>query len=167
MLAVATNAVRLTPSLEAFLARATVGIAGSRDADLVPHVHRASGWLTGDDGTSITCLFPEAFTLHLEDSLSDNGRLAFTVSEVPSHETYQFKGRHIDSRGVEDSDLAVHERRRSAFVERVMPLFGLPEPALRAFLPKPVLAVRFRLDEVFVQTPGPSAGRRILPEEET
>lgn len=146
-----------------FLERATVAIGGTRDARLVPRVHRLSGWFVGDDRGTITCLVPEQFTPHLIQNLEENGRFALTVSEIPSHETYQFKGRLTTLREVQPSHVAVCDRHREQFTARVHELFGFPELNLRAYVPEPGRAFDLAVEEIFDQTPGPRAGKRIVP----
>src|SRR3972149_3537768 len=92
-----------------FLDRAIVAIAGTRDERLVPHVHRISGWRCSPDRKTITCLIPEEFTPDLVSSLEDNGQFSLTVCEVPSHETYQFKGDYVSSRPRGEADAADFE----------------------------------------------------------
>lgn len=149
-----------------FLDRATVGIGGTRDRDLVPHVHRLSGWSVSDDRTTMACLVPPQFIPELLPSLENNAQFAFTVSEVPSHETYQFKGDFLGSRAVDASDLATCDRHRDRFVESVGNIFGFSEKALRAYVPAASLAIELALREIFVQTPGPDAGTRLLPSQD-
>lgn len=146
-----------------FLDRATVGIGGTRGRNLVPHVHRMSGWSVSDDRQTLTCLVPEQFCDDLLPALEDNGQFALTVSEVPSHETYQFKGEFIRARPIEPRDVEVCERHRERFTESIAGLFGFPERALRAYVPPPSVAFDFALREIFVQTPGPDAGKRLVP----
>lgn len=146
-----------------FLERATVGIGGTRDRELVPHVHRLSGWSVGDDRQSLTCLVPQQFSAELLPSLEDNAQFALTVSEVPSHETYQFKGDYVGSRPIDARDLAVCERHRKLFTASIAPLFGFSERALHAYAPPPSVAFDIRLREIFVQTPGPEAGEKLVP----
>ncbi len=149
-----------------FLEGATVAIGGSRDENLVPHAHRISGWRVGPDEQTMTCLVAEGFTENLLPSLEDNGQFALTVCEVPSHETYQFKGNYVGSRPIDEKDLAVYELYRRRFVERVCELFGFPEDRVRTYLPHPCLAIDFRVREIYLQTPGPGAGSRLVPREE-
>ncbi len=149
-----------------FLDRAIVAIGGTRDKELVPHVHRVSGWRCSPDRKTITCLIPEEFAPDLMSSLEDNGQFALTVCEVPSHETYQFKGDYVSSRPSDETDRADFERCRGRFAERIVMLFGFAEEACRAFVPRPSIAVTFQVREIFVQTPGPAAGRRLIPREE-
>ena len=91
---------------------ANVAFAGTRDRDLVPFGHRVSGWRVGADHRTITILFPDEFLPNLIESLQQNGELAVTVEEFPSHETYQFKGRYLRHRGIQDDDLENTERLR-------------------------------------------------------
>lgn len=144
-----------------FLETATVAIGGTRDRNLTPHVHRISGWAVDLDRRTITCLVAEEFTSDLVDSLEDNGQFALTVCEVPSHETYQFKGQYVGSRATNDADLSVFESCRERFVERMRTLYGFPDQPSRAFVPKPSIAVIFRVRDIFVQTPGPDAGKEL------
>ena len=148
-----------------FLERATVAVAGTRDRQLVPRLHRISGWKVEADGRTMTCFVARGFTSGLAGALEDNGQLAVTIEEVGPHETYQFKGRYLSSRPLSDEDRALCREIKERFVKVVSTKFGLPEEACRAFSPGPELAVSFELGEIYLQTPGPGAGRRLVPPE--
>ena len=62
---------------------------------------------------------PNPLTDRLIESLEDNGQLALTIEEFPTHETYQLKGRYLRHRPVEADDLAMVERFRVRFVRSV------------------------------------------------
>jgi hypothetical protein len=112
----------------------------------------------------MTALVPKEFTPRLVESLEDNGEFALTVEEFPSHETYQFKGRYLRHRTVQDEDSEVVDRIRERFVKSLRPIFSdAPEGMLKAFVPKPHLAVEFEVLEIYLQTPGPGAGVRLIP----
>jgi hypothetical protein len=141
-----------------------LAFAGTRDRDLVPYGHRVSGWFVGADGRTMTALVAEHSTDRLVDSLQDNGELALTVEEFPSHETYQFKGRYVLHRPVRREDIQVVDRIRDRFLRSVRHLFSdAPEYLLNAYIHVPALAVEFEVKEIFVQTPGPGAGARLVP----
>jgi hypothetical protein len=143
---------------------ANLAFAGTRGADLVPYGHRVSGWRVGADSRSLTAIVARHFTSHLLASLHDNGEFALTVEEFPSHETYQFKGRYIRNRPLQPDDIEVVGRIRDRFVKSVMPLFpDAPEQLLRSFVLAPELAVEFDVREIYLQTPGPGAGARLVP----
>jgi hypothetical protein len=147
---------------------ANVAFAGTRDRELVPHGHRVSGWRVGADHRTITAFVPEAFTPRLVESLHDNGELAVTIEEFPSHETYQFKGRYLRHRPVGPDDLELVDRIRARFVKSLKPVFvDAPEDVLKAYVLHPSLAVEFEVQEIYLQTPGPGAGTRLIPPRET
>ena len=123
---------------------ANVACAGTRDRDLVPFGHRVSGWRVGADQRTMTIFLPDEFTSTLVESLQQNGELAVTVDEFPSHETYQFKGRYLRHRGIQDGDVEIADRIRRRFVKSLRPMYpDLPEDALKAFVSPPSLAVEF------------------------
>jgi len=143
---------------------ANVAFAGTRDRDLVPGGHRVCGWRVGADQRTMTALVPAEFTRGLVESLRENGELAVTVEEFPSHETYQFKGRYLSHREALRDDVDVVDRIRRRFVRGVRPIFpGAPEDVLHAFVQAPSLAVEFEVREIYLQTPGPGAGTRLIP----
>ena len=144
--------------------RANVAYGGTRDRDLVPHGHWISGWRIVDDGRTLAALIPEQSTADLLESLHDNGQFAVTIEEFPAHETYQFKGQYVRHRQVEPDDLEMVDRVRERFVRNVRPIFpDLTEAALRAFVQRPQLAVEYEVLEIYLQTPGPGAGTRLVP----
>jgi hypothetical protein len=143
---------------------ANVAFAGIRDRDLVPFGHRVSGWRVGADHRTMTVLFPDEFRERLLELLQHNGELALTVEEFPSHETYQFKGRYVHHRGIEEDDLGRADLVRRRFVKSLRPMFpDAPEDVLMAFVSPPSLAVEFEVLEIYLQTPGPGAGTRLIP----
>ena len=149
-----------------FLKRASVALASTRDSSLVPHIHHVSAWEVSQDATEITCFIPSGFNSNLLSSLEDNGQFTLTVEQIGPHETYQFKGDYIDSRPFKEADRSLYEDCRERFVTACLPRFGFTEDVLRRYISKPSIAVRFKVREIFVQTPGPSAGKRLVPSEE-
>jgi hypothetical protein len=146
--------------------KGTVAVSGTRDATLTPHVHYVSGWDVESDQRTIRCSIPEAYTDHLIPSLEGNGRFSLTVEQIGSHETYQFKGEYVGSLPPSDADMAAHRRARDRFAKSVNQVFGLPEDMCRAYILPPSIVIRFAVREIFVQTPGPGAGQRLVPPEE-
>ena len=146
---------------------ATLGFAGTRDRNLVPCGHRVSGWRVGQDQRTITALVADQYTDRLIESLEDNGEIALTIEEFPSHETYQFKGRYLRHRPIQPEDLAIVDRTRARFVKSVQPIYAdVPEQLLKAYILAPKTAVEFELLAIYLQTPGPGAGARLVPPED-
>jgi hypothetical protein len=146
--------------------RGAVAVSGTRDANLIPRIQYVSGWEVESDRLTIRCSLPEADIDNLIASLKDNGQLSLTIEQIGSHETYQFKGNYIGSTPPNSEDLAAHERIKNRFAKLASQTFGLPEDIGLAFTPRPSLVVRFRIREIFLQTPGPGAGHRLFPPEE-
>ena len=162
-----------------FLEGATVAYGGTRDDKLVPQVYQVTGWIVAPDRQIITCLIPDDHSRTLARSFEDNGRFSLIVvgsttgprasnppsPAVDSHECYQFKGDHVASRPANEADIAVSEQTSKRFQELFRPMFGFSEEGAAAYIRKPGVAITFRVREIFDQTPGPGAGRRIVPEE--
>ena len=158
-----------------FLDGATVGFAATRDDKLVPLVHFTVGWTVGEDRQTITCLFAAPYGERLIPSLEDNGRFSLTVlgsasgpraSNPPNpgvdfHECYQFKGDYVASCPANEGDLALVKRKREQFKALFQPLFGFSDRACNERFRSPVLAMTFRVEEIYDQTPGPGAGARM------
>lgn len=145
---------------------ATIAVGGTRSKALIPNLHRVSGWRVGLDRQTISCSIPEAFCDGLLRSLNDNRQFALTVEQTGSHETYQFKGEYIDSRSPNEADLAAFEQARERFGKDMNQFFGIDDDASRAYTIKPGVVINFAVKEIFLQTPGPGAGRRLVPPEE-
>jgi hypothetical protein len=145
--------------------RANVGFAGTRDAHLVPCGHRVSAWRVGAGGRTLTACLPESSAAAALEALLENGRVAITLEEAGTHETYQLKGRYLSHRPAQPADVDLASRLRERFVKGLRILHGQPGPAERlgASVPPPALAVEVEVDEVFLQTPGPGAGSRLAP----
>lgn len=147
---------------------ANVAAAGSRDAKLVPHAHRVSGWRLDPDLKTLTVLVPEITSEHLVESLADNGQLAVTIEQFPSHETYQFKGKSRRTRPANDADRELVLRTRERWVRDLRSFFGPgSEEMLSAWVLDPSIAVELEIEAIFLQTPGPSAGTRLVPAPES
>ena len=146
--------------------QATVAICGTRGEYLIPHLHRVSGWRVDPDQQTISCSIPENFTKDLISSLEDNGQFALTVEQVGSHETYQFKGEYVDSGPCDEADIVAFEQCRERFGKIVSSLFGLSEEVTQAYIQKPSIVISFKVREIFLQTPGPGAGHKLVPAEE-
>lgn len=155
-------------TLAAFLDRASVAVGATRDAANTPQGRMLAGWAIESDRETMVAVVGRGFTRGLVEALLDNGQMAVTAEVIGPHETYQFKGDYIDSRELTTADLDLSERCRQRFVEGVENTFpgAFTVQQRRSYLAAPALTVRFRVRTVFVQTPGPSAGRRVFPEGE-
>ncbi|HVZ73024.1 MAG TPA: pyridoxamine 5'-phosphate oxidase family protein [Polyangia bacterium] len=139
---------------------------GTRDAALVPLSILAFGLHRAGDGRELTVFAPVAAAGETLANLRDNGQLALTLVRPTSHRSIQIKGTWLGERRVDEADRAFLARYRDALCDE-LGLVGVPRSLWRRLLWWPSVALRFEVREVFVQTPGPSAGKRCgeAPEE--
>jgi hypothetical protein len=155
-MAISDRVVELIPG-PAFMQVAT------RSDDLWP----AHAWVVGgevhDDHQTVTVFIAAAASRPTLDNLERNGRIALGIA-LATHEAYQLKGTYISSRPTTDEDLARQEKYRAALFASALAA-GYPEETARpftlGFAYNPGLAITFRAEEAFLQTPGPDAGKAL------
>jgi len=138
---------------------------GTRDADLRPAHTFAVAAMVHDDRQTVTVFVPAARAARPLADLAHNGRLALGIA-FASHEAYQLKGTYISSRPTEAADVARQEAYRAALLADTLRA-GFPDelarPLTQGFAWSPGVAITFRAEEIFQQTPGPGAGTPMAP----
>lgn len=139
-----------------------VMLVGTRDAALHPAHTSAVGAVVHDDRRTVTFFVPASCSARLLSDLQDNGRVAFSFGWV-SHEAYQLKGTFLSSHPTGEGDVARQQAYRRSLLAAARQVY--PEEIARPFALgvafHPGVAVTFRVEAVFVQTPGPGAGTRL------
>jgi hypothetical protein len=135
---------------------------GTRDANLRPAHAFAVGAAVHPDRQTVTFYVPEGRSARLLDDLRDNGRVALGVA-LASHEAYQLKGTFLSARPTGDEDLARQEAYRATLYATARQAYPeeIARPLTLGFAYRPGVAVTFRVDEIFLQTPGPGAGSKL------
>lgn len=152
-------AVRLSEELAEFVEGGLSMLVGTRDAALRPHVERAVGVFVSADRQVITVYLNQGLAAQSVANLNDNGCIALTLARPYDHRSLQIKGRMLSLRDGTEEDRAKQERWLAGFVEHLY-IVGLPRGVVRQLKVFPSIAVTMRIDDLFVQTPGPGAGRR-------
>ena len=133
---------------------------GTRDEALRPAHTFAAGAVVHDDRQTVTVFVPTVRSERVLRDLRENGRIALGVS-LASHEAYQLKGTYVSSRPTNDAERARQEAYRAALLVSALEA-GYPEaiarPMTQGFAYTPGVAITFRAEAVFLQTPGPGAG---------
>ncbi len=133
---------------------------GTRDAALRPAHTFAVGAVVHEDRETVTVFVPTARARRMLADLESNGRVALGIV-LASHEAYQLKGSYLSTRPTDASDLARQETYRKALLEDALRV-GFPEeiarPLTQGLAYTPAIAMTFRAEQVFLQTPGPGAG---------
>lgn len=141
-------------------------LVGTRDSRLVPEITRAWGPRVSEDRQSVSLCVPVATSGKTLDNLEANGRIAVAFTHPANYKTFQLKGRHARIAESDSADLAVVDRHRDAFAVVNAPL-GQPREVVESFWRAEIetsgalVKILFKPEEVFDQTPGPGAGRRV------
>jgi hypothetical protein len=133
---------------------------GTRDEALQPAHVFAVGAVVHDDRQTVTVFVPAARSERVLRDLRANGRIALGLA-LASHEAYQLKGTYVSSRPTDDADRARQEAHRAALLASALEA-GYPDsiarPLALGIAYTPGVAITFRAEEMFLQTPGPGAG---------
>ena len=151
-----------------FLERASLAFAGTRNRDRVPQFQSVAGWAIEPGHAGLAFFVDELFGARLLRDVAECPRLALTIEHIGPHETYQFKGDFGGSRPMGAAEHAASDRCRERFTRAVMELdtrWNFTREMLDRYHGRPALAIALRVDAIFLQTPGPGAGRRLVPPE--
>ena len=137
-----------------------VGVA-TRDDDLRPQFARGWGPEVSADGRSVTLCVAAPEGSRMRANLEQNGAVAVGFSPPTIARAVQLKGVATVVGEPDAADLERVERHVRSFVAEAERIGAQPELARRMFVSAGLIAIRFSIDEVFDQTPGPTAGRRL------
>lgn len=142
------------------LSSGVVMSVGTRDETLTPECAPAMGSRVQRDRKGLTVFVPRAMSRATLVNLAANGQIAVNVVRPSDDKTIQIKGRARAVRDATDSDRAMQESQRGALVEQLA-VVGLPRAIGRRITWWPSVAIEIDVDDVFVGTPGPDAGKRL------
>jgi hypothetical protein len=137
-----------------------VGVA-TRHGDLRPEFARGWGPEVSADGRSLTLCVSAPEGSRMRANLMGNGAVAVGFSPPTIARAVQVKGVAMVMGEPEAADLERVERHVRSFVAEAERIGAPPELSRRMFVREGLVAVQFSIDEVFDQTPGPTAGRRL------
>ena len=152
----------LPPELHALLEGPSIMYLATRNAALEPLSALAFGLQAARDGRELTLFLPAVLSAPTLANLRDNGQMALTLVRPSDHRAVQIKGTWLGERRTSDDDRAFLTRYRDEMLQE-MGMVGVPRSRWRRLAWWPSVALRMEIRDVFVQTPGPSAGQRIEP----
>jgi len=151
----------LDPAVVGFIhGGVAVGVA-TRGDDLRPEFARGWGPEVSADGRSLRLCVAAPEGSRMRANLERNGAVAVGFSPPTIARAVQVKGVASRAGGPEAADLGWVERHVRSFVAEAGRVGAPVELSRRMFGGTGLVAVRFSIDEVFDQTPGPTAGRRL------
>ena len=103
---------------------------------------------------------PTATSRNTVTDVTENPRVAILVSQPLSHRSLQLKGAVMRLGPAPDDARPFIEAYLSSFA-RVLETVGMPYEVVMMISHWPSVALELRLDELYLQTPGPGAGTRL------
>jgi hypothetical protein len=156
----------LPADVKTFIEQGVSVMVGTRDAELVPELVRAWGPRISRDRTSVSVCVAMAAGARTIGNLRDNGRLAVTFALPADSNAIQVWGRCIGTGRPRRDDLTAVQQHRDAFAQ-VSNGLGVPLPFIEALWQRELagsagmVKIRFVVEQIFNQTPGPDAGSTI------
>jgi hypothetical protein len=147
------------PDLLELLNEPVIMHLGTRTAALEPSSILALAAQRVSDG-EVTVFVPVAISAGPLANLRDNGQLALSIVRPTDHRSIQLKGVWLGERRTTEADRDFLARCHAALSDE-MGLVGVPRSIWARLLWWPAVALRMEVWEVFVQTPGRGAGRRL------
>ena len=155
-------AIRLSEETVEFIESGVSMLVGTRDAQLRPECLRGLGASVNADRTSLTVYVNELMSAGARANIEDNAQIAISFSRPIDHHSLQIKGVVTGVRKSTALDRKLTERYLTGFVEQLY-WVGLPRSLTRRLRIAPALAITVIPHALFLQTPGPEAGRALDP----
>ena len=146
--------------LAAFLQEG-VGIhIGTRNAALQPNGTRALAVSVDDEGVHVVVYVAEIAAARILPDLEANGQIAVGFGRPIDDRACQVKGVFTGAREATEAERPSVTAQWNGFLGSLEQI-GIPRAATRSWVTWPVVAIRFRVNALFNQTPGPDAGAPI------
>jgi len=150
----------ISDNVFAFLSGGKSLVIGTCNKELVPESARAVGLRVGPDRQHVSVFLPEVVCARTLENLREGGRIAIGVSHPPDHRSLQLKGKVRGLMQATPADLAFVEgylHELSALLDMV----GLPANLIERLNYRPCVRAEVEVEGIFLQTPGPDAGRAL------
>jgi hypothetical protein len=135
-------------------------LIGTRDAQLRPATVRGVGARLVDDVPSVEVVLPVSTAEQAIANLRENGQIAVGFSRPFDNLSIQIKGRCVEIRPAREDERHLPERYLIGLAE-MLGLIGMPRAVVHRVNCWPAWIVKFPIRDMFLQTPGPEAGKRM------
>ena len=139
-------------------------VVASRNAAFEPDVVRGCGCRVSRDRRRVTVLIDRARSDSVLADFAANGMIAVVYSQPSTHRTIQLKGSDARVVKLSAADRAIAARHLRDWSEDLCRIGYTPEfaNAVRGAAPR-LAAIAFTPSAAFQQTPGPGAGKSLVP----
>jgi len=151
----------ILPELVGFCEGGVSLLLGTRDADNRPACARLVGAKVSPDRDRVTVLVPEGPGARVLANLRDNGLAAVTFVRPLDARGMQVKGRCVAVREATADERALAERYLASLARSLFEV-GMHQALVVRLTIAPLAAIDVAVEEVFQQTPGPTAGTLLV-----
>ena len=118
------------------------------------------GAIVNDAKTNITCFVRSSESSDVLNILKKSTKVSYYVGMI-THEAYNFKGEFQEIFNLDSDALDISENYRNNLID-VLSGLGLDKEAVKSrYQDAPNQGINFKVNKVFIQTPGPEAGKII------
>jgi hypothetical protein len=149
------------PELVTFLESGCALIVASVSDDGLPLAGRGWGVTVRPDAPGEIRLLLDAEDHAMRANLHAGAQIAITACAVPTLRSQQLKGRVVSLDEASNRDRNRADRYCEAFYQDILQTDGTPRGLTNGFTPARYYACNVAVDDVFDQTPGPTAGTRV------
>ncbi len=135
-------------------------LIGTCDSEMRPVVARGVGASVSPDRTERTVYLHEAWGAQGLANLRAHGEIAVGFSRPFDHFAVQIKGTCTRFLSPSEGDRRVVDRYHATYGEQLY-MVGFPRCTTKRFVFWPAIGVTFTVRDIFLQTPGPGAGKRL------
>jgi hypothetical protein len=138
----------------------SVVIVGTVDSAGAPEATRAWGVRVLPGSRRVRVLLPSNDSVTIAN-VRATGAIAVTATDVPTLDSVQAKGRAAGADAATDDDRRLTDWYQAKVARAIHETDGTPLELVERMYPADVVAVEVAVDEVYDQTPGPNAGRKL------
>jgi hypothetical protein len=135
-------------------------IIATVDSHGQPAACRGVAIASRDDLETVTVFVPVATGHETISNLAVTKRLSVAATHPITNSATQLKGATIEARLATEEEGAFVRSRLDAFAQMLL-AYGVPPRLAHSMNHWPAFAVTIRVEQMFEQTPGPNAGKRI------
>ncbi len=136
----------------------SAGLVATCDASRRPEIARVRGARVSDTRRTVTAFLPTIEAGRTFDNLSHDRRIAVGFTHLLDYRSVQLKGEVLSIRPTTAGERELQAHHKREFTTDAA-LAGVARALNAQVSYWPSTAVEFRIDEIFMQTPGRGAGR--------
>tara|TARA_A100001015_G_scaffold235067_1_gene266748 strand:+ start:4156 stop:4614 length:459 start_codon:yes stop_codon:yes gene_type:complete len=136
------------------------GHFGSSSLALQPSHTDSFGVNVDSDNDMITAFLVSSLSVRLIDHVKESRRVSFFCGLI-SHEAYNFKGRMIEIYNLETKEILI-SKKYCEDIKKTLAEIGISTEAANYMVKhEPDIGIKFHVENIFKQTPGPEAGKEL------